>query len=57
MNKAQLEKASNIALLRQVFGLQPGQTLSQFVAECATVKTDEPFIAEVRAYAIANATE
>ena len=57
LNKMQISALSGLALLRHVFGMHQGQTLTEFVAECKTVKEDAKFIEEVRAYALANAFE
>jgi hypothetical protein len=53
MEKDAIAKLSNLALLRHVFGLHPGQTLSEFVKEVGELKNDATFISEVRAYALA----
>jgi hypothetical protein len=56
MTKSEISGASTLKLLMHVFGKKPSdQTLTQFSAECADVKNDEKFIAEVREYALANA--
>lgn len=57
MTKSEIETASNTKLLMHVFGKQPGQPLPEFSKEIATVRDDEKFIAEVRAHALAEATE
>lgn len=56
MDKKTAETASDLALLRGVFGLRDGDKLSDFVKEVTPVRADTAFIAEVRAYAVANAS-
>jgi hypothetical protein len=57
MTKANIQTAAPLSLFRHVFGFQPGQTLSEFAKECSSLRDDEKFVAEVREYALANATE
>lgn len=57
MTKTAAATAAPLSLFRNMFGFQPGQTLSEFSQECSTLRGDEKFVAEVREYAIANATE
>lgn len=52
--KTQIETASPLSLFRRVFGFASGQTLSEFAKECSTLREDKQFIAEVRAYALAQ---
>lgn len=54
MTKEQIATSSPLALFRHVFGLQEGQTLTQFMAECGPLREDTVFVGEVRAYATAN---
>lgn len=57
MNTNQIATASPVSLLKEVFGLQPNQTLQEFLKECAPVKQDAEFIKDCRAYALSLVTE
>ncbi len=57
MTKKEIESAAPLSLFRHVFGQPKDQKLSEFVAECRTLREDTAFVAEVRAYALANAAE
>lgn len=58
MTKEAITSASPLSLFRIVFGLKPGQTLSEFSKECAPLREDAKFVAECREYALTNcATE
>ena len=57
MNKAQITALSGTALLRQVFGMKPGQKLTEFVAEVKDLRENAGFIQEVRDYALKDAVD
>lgn len=57
MTKEQIKTAAPLSLFRFVFGQPVGEKLSEFVAECGTLRDDKAFVEEVRTYALTQATE